>query len=266
MRSIGCQPSDTTARNSQRAYSPRSANTITRPGRRAGGNPSSARPNDRSSASQCGFHAPLAAAGSTAQATGTAPPRYSTAASSTTNRSPSAVASSATARSGPSQSPSTHASSGPKHDPTSTSRRKPPRDAPPLLSVAPRYQSRSRSRAASKLWPVHRDRTKATQLSPHRPASTMPMLYSASTVTWGLLNCGNALANSAVHADNARGRRTGHLLDEGRLSATVHHRRTAPVPAIGQHQKPTRARGEGGGEGFSPDSPRRTLTPTLSRS
>jgi hypothetical protein len=66
------------------------------------------------------------------------------------------------ARSGPRQSASTHASSGPKHDPTSTSRRLPGR---PLLSAAPQYQSRSRSRAASNFPPSHRDSAQATQLS-----------------------------------------------------------------------------------------------------
>src|SRR2546425_706146 len=66
MRKNGCQPLATMASQSQRAYNPRSASTITS---HSGG---TAFPNSLSSPSQYGRHEPSCCAGSTFQATGIA--------------------------------------------------------------------------------------------------------------------------------------------------------------------------------------------------
>src|SRR5947209_15934256 len=135
IRKNGCQPCATMTSQSQRAYNPRSASTITS---HSGG---TAFPNSVSSPSQYGRQEPFCSAGITFQATGIAHPLRTTLTTKIVHRLPSDVASitSGNCRFSLFHKRNTHPSKGAKHVDTSRSRR-----FFPLFCPASRYHSRKR--------------------------------------------------------------------------------------------------------------------------
>src|SRR5215470_20303478 len=187
--------------NSQRAYKPRSASTITV--QSAGTLPW----RWRKRASQCGRQAPGLVASTMRQATGMAQPRTTTLIERIVKRCPSVEASMARARwqqVGSIQVTTQHRS-GAKQPLTSRRRRLRPRLAP-LLCEASRYQSRSCSRIVRSELPKTEAKVTATVVSPQLWASTIPKLHRTKTATWGVLRCGKYVDTVCCHCNNPAGR------------------------------------------------------------